>query len=62
LLFDKGDAILSERINSKNYERSTFMITNDNLLKQFMQAGIDKLEIEDLLSDSFIIIYDLYNQ
>jgi len=38
------------------------MITNDKLLKQFMQADIDKLDIEDLLSDSFIIIDDLYKQ
>ena len=36
------------------------MIINDKLLKQFMQAGIDKLDIEDLLSDSFIIIDELY--
>ena len=36
------------------------MINNDKLLQQFMQAGIDKLAIEDLLSDSFIIIDDLY--
>ncbi len=38
------------------------MISNDKLLQQFMQAGIDKLKIEDLLSDSFIIIDDLYKQ
>jgi len=36
------------------------MTTNDKLLQQFMQAGIDKLDIEDLLSDSFIIIDELY--
>jgi len=35
-------------------------MNNDKLLQQFMQAGIDKLEIEDLLSDSFIIIDDFY--
>jgi hypothetical protein len=38
------------------------MTTNDKLLEQFMQAGIDKLDIEDLLSDSFIIIDELYKQ
>ena len=31
------------------------MMNNDKLLQQFMQAGIDKLEIEDLLSDSLCI-------
>jgi hypothetical protein len=36
------------------------MINNDKLLQQFTQAGIDKLDIEDLLADSFIIIDDLY--
>ena len=38
------------------------MINNDKLLQQFMQAGIDKLDIEDLLSDSFIIIDDLWTR
>ena len=38
------------------------MINNDKLLQQFTQAGIDKLDIEDLLSDCFIIIDDLYKQ
>jgi hypothetical protein len=36
------------------------MTTNDKLLQQFVQAAIDKLDIEDLLSDSFIIVDELY--
>lgn len=36
------------------------MISNDKLLKQYMQVGIDKLDIENLLSFAFVIIDDLY--
>lgn len=38
------------------------MIKNDKLLERFLQAGISNSDIEDLLSDAFIIIDDLYKQ
>lgn len=38
------------------------MIRNDKLLEQFAQAGISNSDIEDLLSDAFIIIDDFYKQ
>jgi IS5 family transposase len=38
------------------------MIKNNKLLEQFLQAGISNSDIEDLLSNAFIIIDDLYKQ
>ena len=38
------------------------MIHNDKLLEQFAQAGISESDIENLLSDTFIILDELYRQ
>ena len=37
------------------------MIRNDKLLEQFAQAGISKSDIENLLSDAFIILMNSTN-
>ena len=47
---------------NKKEERSISMIHNDKLLEQFAQAGISKSDIENLMSDTFIIIDELYRQ